>query len=158
MKKYSQLREFKPDELFLDEAEARLVLKFIFSPANHGLINDLPMTDALRGFSQALLLEAIDASYSVGFVKALFESSANPTKGAMKVIKKFARQSLKHWYKNASVIDLQNVKIYDFVRDELALRFRFKLYDFLADRNTRPAAGAFVMYSKPERGITKRWV
>nr|MDC2855734.1 hypothetical protein [Ningiella sp. W23] len=89
---FKQLRKFSKDELLFDEKETRVVLKFIFKPADHKLIDSLPINDRLKGFAQGLLVEAIDASYSVGYVKAIFESTANPTKGAMAIIKTFAKK------------------------------------------------------------------
>lgn len=158
MKKFNYLREFTSDELFLDENETVLILKFIFKKTDHDLIDQLPMSDYLRGFAQALLVEAIDSSYSVGFVQALFESSANPTKGAITVIRKFASKSAKHWYNNLNATDLQNVKIYDFVRDEIAGRYRYKLYDFLAGIEDSSSIGAFVLYSVPKFKNVRRVV
>ncbi len=51
---YKQLRQFKPEELFLNEEETRIVLKFIFKPSDHDLIDSLPINDHLRGFAQGL--------------------------------------------------------------------------------------------------------
>lgn len=157
MSSYKYLRQFKQDELLFNEDETLIVLKFIFKPSDHELIDSLPMSDYLRGFAQGLLIEAIDASYAVGYVKGLFESTANPTKGAMKIIKSFGRKAASHWFKNASVHDLQNVKIYDFVRDSIARSFKTKLRDFLASNKLEDRLGAFVAYQTPAQGIVKRW-
>lgn len=92
MSNYRYLRQFKQDELLFSEDETRIILKFIFKPADHELIDSLPMNDHLRSFSQGLLLEAIEASYAVGYVRGLFESAANPTKGAVKIIKSFGKK------------------------------------------------------------------
>ena len=154
---YKQLRRFKPEELLFNEAETRTVLKFIFAPTHHKDIDSLPMSDRLREFAQALLVEAIDASYTIGYVKALIESVANPTKGAIKIIKSFGRKASLHWFKYASVHDLQNVKIYDFVRDAIAVRFirRFQLLMTKYELNEKP--GAFLAYNVPSHGMIKRW-
>ena len=61
-------------------------------------------------------LEAVDASYALGFIHALFGGVFNPGAGAKKVFMKFARKALKHWFKHASAKDLMNIKIYDIVR------------------------------------------
>ena len=157
MSNYKQLRQFSSEELYLNEGDTRIVLKFIFKPTDHELIDSLPMSDYLRGFAQGLLVEAIDASYSVGYVRALFESPANPAKGAMSIIKKFAKKATKLWFKHASVHDLQNVKIYDFVRDNIARSFRTRLRDFLASIKLEGRLGAFVDYSTPAQGFVTRW-
>lgn len=99
MSNFRHLRQFKPEELLFNEDETRIVLKFIFAPTDHELIDSLPMSDALREFAQGLLVEAIDASYAVGFVKAIQESAANPTKGAREILKSFAKKAAIHWFK-----------------------------------------------------------
>ena len=157
MGNYKQLRQFTSEELILNEKETRIVLKFIFKPTDHELIDSLPMSDYLRGFAQGLLLEAIDASYAVGFVKGLFESTANPTKGAIKVIKSFGKKAAKHWFEHASRRDLQDVKIYDFVRNFIAERFRFKLQDFLVQKKLDKHTGTSLAYKKPSQGRLKVW-
>lgn len=116
------LRKFKAEELLFDEEETRLILKFIFR-RNHSLIKNLDISDRVKGFAQGLLLEAIDASYALGFVEALFRSSLNPGAGAKKVISKFGKKSLKHWFKHAKANDLMQIKIYERVREQLEYNF-----------------------------------
>lgn len=96
MAKYKQLRKFKKDELILNEEETRIVLKFIFEPADHGIIESLTVNDTVREFTQGLLIEAIDASYVIGFVEAIFRSATNPTKGAIKILKSFGKKQQKN--------------------------------------------------------------
>lgn len=158
MGNFKQLRQFSSEELLLNEGETRIVLKFIFNSADHNLIDSLPMSDYLRGFAQGLLVEAIDASYSIGYVKALFESIANPTKGAMTVIKKFSSEAAMLWFKHASVHDLKNVKIFDFVRERIAWAFRSQLQLYLASNLKKGSTGVFVSYEIPKQGAVKRWV
>lgn len=158
MSNYKQLRQFSSEELFLNEGDTRIVLKFIFKPTDHELIDSLPMSDYLRGFAQGLLVEAIDASYSVGYVRALFESTANPAKGAMSIIKKFGKKAMKLWFKHTSVHDLQNVKIYDFVRDNIARVFRTQLRDFLTGTKLDNIPGGFLAYKVPSKGFVNRWI
>jgi len=158
MKKIHQLKVFSPDELLLTEDEARLVLKFIFSQRDHALIDSLPMSNHLIGFAQALLVEAIDATYAVGFVHALFESTVNSTKGAMKIIKSFGKDAVKHWFKHASISDLKNVKVYDFVRNELAVRFRSSLYAFVSKSDESYKSLGFYAYRVPKTGFVRLWV
>ncbi len=52
----------------------------------HGLIEGLEINDRIREFAQGLLLEAVDASYALGFVHSLFGSVFNPGAGAKKII------------------------------------------------------------------------
>lgn len=157
MSGYKQLRRFKSEDLLFNEEETRAILKFIFKPSDHDTIESLPMNDRVRAFAQGLLVEAIDASYAVGYVRGLFETTANPSKGALKIIKAFGKKAAKHWFKHASVHDLRNVKIYDFVRDSLARSFRIKLQDFLVDARPAESMGAFVTYQVPSTAPVKVW-
>ena len=157
MSNYKQLRQFAPEELIFDKDETQIVLKFIFKPTDHELIDSLPMSDYLRGFAQGLLLEAIDASYAVGYVKGLFESTANPTKGAIKLIKSFGKKAAKHWFKHATRHDLNNIKVYDFVKNHIAKGFRTQLVNFLASHKLGEKQGALLVYKKPSQGRIKLW-
>lgn len=156
---HTQLRQFKSDELLFDEEEARIILKFIFKTADHELIDSLSMNDRLKGFAQGLLVEAIDASYGVGFVEAVFRSTVNPTKGAIKVLKGFGKKASKHWFKHATVNDLQDVKVYEFVVDYLAVHFRKKLvqFQFSSKGQDKNEFVAFLDYKKPFSGRLKVW-
>lgn len=157
MSNFKYLRQFKPEELLFNEDETRTVLKFIFAPTDHEMIDSLPMSDALREFAQGLLVEAIDASHAVGFVKAIQESAANPTKGAREILKSFARKAAIHWFKHATVTDLMNVKVYQFVLDALAIRFRDPLRVFASGARPNKPLGAFLAYQKPTQRFVKIW-
>lgn len=153
---FKQLREFDPEELLFNEEETRTVLKFIFKPTDHSLIDTLPMSDALRGFAQGLLVEAIDASYAAGFVQAVFRSAANPAKGAVEILKRFGKKASQLWFRHATVHDLQRVKVYQFVLDRLAIGFRNRLPEFAAGALNK-RQGAFLAYQVPDRGLLKVW-
>lgn len=157
MNNHVHLKQFKPQNLLLDEAETRIVLKFIFKPADHELIDLLPVNDSLRGFAQALLVEAIDASYAIGFVEGLFRSTANPTKGAIKVLKSFGKKAAKHWFKHATVHDLMNVKVYQFVLDYLAVHFRKELVPYVSENNDKKVFCSVIAYKKPVHPHLEVW-
>ncbi len=157
MSSYKKLRQFSTEELLFDEEETRTVLKFIFKPTDHDLIDSLPMTDYLRGFAQGLLVEAIDASYAVGYVRGLFISVTNPVKGGLKILKSFGKKASQNWFKHASVHDLQNVKVYNFVLNFIAEKFRDILQILLTKNEPDEKPGAFLAYKVPSSGIVKRW-
>lgn len=157
MSNYTQLQQFKPEQLLLDEEDTRIVLKFIFESVDHEFIDSLTIDDKTRAFAQGLLVEAIDASYSVGFVEALFRSTANPGGGVKRVLKGFGRRAAAQWFKNANVHDLQDVKVYDFVRHELARRFRTSLRMLIARLDKERQPGAFLVYHFPQTGIPTAW-
>lgn len=120
--KYINLRKFKEEELIFDNEETVIILKFIFKN-KHDLIDELKINDRIRGFSQGLLLEAVDASYALGFVAALLGSVFNPGAEVKKTLIKLGRKSLKHWFKHATAKDLMQIKIYDRVREQLEVNF-----------------------------------
>jgi len=157
MAKYMQLRRFKKEELIFSIDETKIILKFIFGSPDSNLIESMTITDPVREFAQGLLVEAIDASYAIGFVEAIFRSTANPSKGAIKILKSFGKKATKHWFKHATVHDLQNVKVYDFIRNEIARRFRTPLRILASTASLDNQPGAFLSYNKPPGGILKAW-
>lgn len=72
------------------------------------------------------MIEAVDASFAIGFVKIVFDNfflkPAPPN--IKKIFSKFGKHAARHWFKHAKVIDLMNVKIYDFVRERIGTGFR----------------------------------
>jgi len=70
-----------------------------------------------------LLVEAIYASYAMGFVAAIFKATVDPTKGVGSVIKSFGKAAFKHWFHHAAANDLLDIKIYETVRRQLSLNF-----------------------------------
>ena len=122
MNKHVHLKKFTPNELIFNEEETVAILKFIFKN-QHSNIDLLNVTDSVREFAQALLVEAIDSSYNLGFIDALFRSVTNPRVGTKKVLTKFGRKALRHWFKHTNAQDLMSIKIYDRVREQLELKF-----------------------------------
>jgi len=157
MNHYKQLRQFKQEELLFNNNETIIILKFIFPVSDHQTIDSLTVNQKLRNFSQGLLVEAIDASYNIGFIESIFRSTSNPAQGAMNVLKKFGRRAAKHWFDHTSLDDLQDVKIYDFVRVGLARNFRTALYIFLAKTEAPERASVFLSYYKPQNTLLKVW-
>lgn len=116
------LRKFQPNELIFDVNETKEILRFIFKSKTH-IVDKMIVDDRVKSFAQGLLLEAVDASYALGFIHALLGSVMNPGVNAKKVITKFGRKALKHWFKHAKADDLMNIKIYETVRRELDWAF-----------------------------------
>jgi len=156
LRRYRTLRNFAEDELLFNEEETRIILRFIFRPADHPVIHELPMTDKLRGFAQGLLVEAIDLSFAVGFVESVFRSSANPAGVVRRLIKWFGRQSSLQWYRFAKAADLQDIRVYQFVLDELARNYRSRLREFFAAMESDSVMGAFISLKTP-RTARRTW-
>lgn len=122
------LRHFSEEEIILSGDEARIMLQFFFTSESikRQLDDDESMKTVLREFAQALLVEAIDASYAMGFVEELFMSVATGFRGgAEKITKKFAKKALKHWFEHATLDDLwdEDLEIYETVRQRIEVNF-----------------------------------
>jgi len=117
----AHLQHFESSEILLDQQQAWDVLRF-FWPHTNVKPGSLTQTD--REFAQALLVEAVDASYAMGFVEAAFRSLAKLPKGLGAVLKSFAKRAAKQWFKHATQDDLADPEIYESVRARLALNFR----------------------------------
>lgn len=122
MSKRLQLRKFDRSELVFNKEETINILKFIFKK-QHENIDSLNITDSVREFAQGLLLEAVDTSYEFGFIDSLFRAVTNPRSGIKKVLAKFGKKSMKHWFKYANSQDLMSIKIYERVRQQLEWSF-----------------------------------
>jgi len=121
----AQLKRFAASEVLLSQHDAWDVLRF-FWPNTNVKPQNLDTDD--RGFAQALLVEAIDRSYEMGYVEILFRSffgaGVAPSYGALrKAVKSFVKKAAKHWFKHATAEDLQDPKIYESVRVSLARNF-----------------------------------
>jgi len=154
MANYVNLRKFNESELIFDEIETKIILKFFFT-SSRSQITSMTVTKRVREFAQGLLLEAVDASYAMGFVEALFRASANPGAGPLKVIKKFGKKAVKHWFKHATEDDLLDVKIYEIVRQRLEVNFRTVMQMYISGiaMNNLPHTVAFD-YTEPSEEST----
>src|SRR5437016_1400899 len=98
------LRHFSKNEIQLTQEQAWRVLEFFWPGAVGVAAGQLSEND--RGFAQGLLVEAIDSSYTEGFVELLFKHFMYkvPTSfGKIKdIVKEFAKDALKHWFKHAT--------------------------------------------------------
>ncbi|MCP3874192.1 MAG: hypothetical protein GY699_13675 [Desulfobacteraceae bacterium] len=118
------LMKFKPEELIFDEGETKDVLTF-FYPNQGAFIGKAVINDDVRGFAQALMVEAVDASYALGYVKIVFDVFyMKPPVKFGKALAKFGKKAAPHWFKHATATDLTNAKIYDSVRGSIARNFR----------------------------------
>jgi hypothetical protein len=110
------LKHFQKNQIIISKNDARSVLIFFFG-------NKVPpaeqITDDDVAFAQALLLEAIDKSYAMGYVNAIFDVfyMKVPTPDSFKdMIKEFAKNAAKNWFDHATGKDVSDPKIYNNVR------------------------------------------
>jgi hypothetical protein len=113
-------------QLLLDVSETRQILLF-FWPMRSDDINAMPVDNPLRRFAQSILIAAIDASYAMGYLHRLGKTVANPRGGLKAMGQKLARHYLQHWWRHAKVKDLEDVKIYETVRREVARVYLHRL-------------------------------
>ena len=114
------LRHFTPDELLFDRERTLTILRYFgLEPG----IQAAAITDEDRSFAQALLVEAVDASYEMGYAHILFDvfyarppMSFDAVKG---LLRKFIEKTAEHWFEHATKADLADPKIYEAVRATL---------------------------------------
>jgi hypothetical protein len=124
--KHVFLRNFKTSELVFDEDETKDILRFFFKN-DHDFIDSITIDDKIRNFAQGILIEAINASYAIGYVKIIFDVFyMQPPKPMKKILKKLAKKASMHWFnKHVRTTDLHNIKIYEMVRGKVADNFRW---------------------------------
>ncbi|WP_068634672.1 hypothetical protein [Thauera butanivorans] len=118
---------FRDDELIFDDEETRLILKF-FWPEQASRINAMVVTNDARRLAQGVLMASIDASHAMGFIAALFKSTAGPSASLQQIARKFVRSALQHHFKHARAKDLEDIQIYESIRREVSrsCRSRFE--------------------------------
>jgi len=120
------LRRFSPEELVLSASDALAVLRFFWPNEANNLGS---VTDADRGFAQALLVEAVDASCTMGVAESIYKKFLMKVPTSFKEIAKsaarIALEAIKNrWLKRCGSITAADVKIYESVRATLARSFR----------------------------------
>lgn len=151
------LHHFNEGELVFDENETKEILKFFFLSLRQR-IELTAMTTELREFAQGLLVEAIDATYALGYVEVIFKTFYNPGHGMAKVLSKAGGKLAKHWFKHATQRDLIKAKISSRVRDQLAQNFAsvlLMMLDGIAKATQiRSTHIAYVDYGEPSKADT----
>jgi hypothetical protein len=123
-----QLRQFKPDEVVLDDAESLAVLRF-FWPEKERHLQAMTVTLADRAFAQALMVEAADTSLTMGLMEEVYRrffgrvpsSFRSIAKSMLKILRKAVHN---RWLRSSKEFDAAKVKIYENVRATLARSFR----------------------------------
>jgi hypothetical protein len=113
-------------DLVFDEGETRRILKF-FWPHQANKIDGMTIDNDVRRLAQTGLVAAIDGSYALGFIFALGQTVVRPGSGVKSFAKKLARQFVRHWWKHTKQRDLEDVQIYDVVKDRIAGALRPRL-------------------------------
>lgn len=113
------LKKFTQEEVLVSKDQAKRILIFFFGKQEPST-KSINVTAADMAFAQALLTEAIDRSKGMGFFQMVF--MVHPTLSLNSLIIGFAREAASQWFRNKDV--KKDPKIYDTVRDTLALNFK----------------------------------
>ncbi|MDR3621069.1 MAG: hypothetical protein P4L85_17085 [Paludisphaera borealis] len=116
------LRKFTRSELAVSPMEAWQVLVFFFG-GNAGTVPGW-LTDNDRSFAQALLIEAVDASYRMSWIEKLWSSTVNPSASIKSILGKLAVKAMRDWLTSCRPTDLNKAKIYTMVKDQLTRNWR----------------------------------
>lgn len=122
----AKLRHFQPDELLFNDQESIAILNFFFLDS----LVPPAVTIKDREFAQALLFEAIDSSYYMGWIEKIWRFGSKPTaslKGIAKELRKIAqdevRRRISKWFSHATEADLRDAKIFETVRVTLGATY-----------------------------------
>ena len=119
------LLRFGATEIKLSQQDAFRILRFFLLEPG---VPPGQLTPEDRAFAQALLVEAIDSSYEMGFVEIVFRTfyMKVPTdfQAIKEMVEDFCKEAAKHWFKHATGKDLQDPKIYNTVRNKIATNFK----------------------------------
>jgi hypothetical protein len=116
------LRRFTASEVRLDNQKAFDVLRFFFQHNTSINISQITIED--RAFAQALLVEAVDASFQMGFIESIFTSAMSLSPSVKDIIKDLLKYAAQSWFRHATGRDMSDPQIYDSVRVTLVRNFR----------------------------------
>ena len=116
------LRRFTANEVRLDSQKAFDVLRFFFQHNTSINISQITIED--RAFAQALLVEAVDASFHMGFIESIFTNAMSLTPSVKDIIKDLLKYAAQSWFRHATGRDISDPKIYESVRVTIVRNFR----------------------------------
>jgi len=120
------LPDISSQDIIMSQQEAHSALDYLLLGQVSLSANQLTLEDRL--LAQKLTIHAIDKHYEMGFIQALFSSTAKIPRGPTAVMKSFLSKAAKHWFKHASQDELQEFirepKLFRSVVNTIASRFR----------------------------------
>lgn len=121
------------NNVVLSDQETRDVFAF-FWPQRKSAIENMPVNINVRRYAQALLIVAIDASYLIGFIEKLVDVILRRKPGAsiQVLVRKLTQKYVKHCWKHATQANLSDAKVYDTVRQVIALKQKSRFEMMLA--------------------------
>ena len=118
--------DLSDDDLIYNENETRVILKF-FWPSQANKIDAMTIDNDARRLAQTMLIAAIDGTYAMGYVDILQSTLARPARGIGQLARRLAIRFVRHWWRHTQPRHLENVRIYDSIRDAIAGHLRSRL-------------------------------
>jgi hypothetical protein len=120
-----KLKHFSGSELLFDQEQSFRILQFFgIEPG----IQPGSFTDEDRSFAQAILVEAIDASYEKRYVQAIFDvfymKPVTSVDDLGDMLKEFLECAVENWFDHATKADLRDPQIFNSVRVTMARNIR----------------------------------
>lgn len=148
------LRNFNESELIFDDVETKEILRFFFQH-HQQRIDVVAITTALRNFAQGLLVEAVDATYALGYIEILLTTFHKPGGGIKKALMKIGKKAARHWFKHATDRSLHNAKIAEAVRRQLSYAFATSMKELLdgvaIGQPCKKLFLAYIQYDRPSK-------
>ncbi|MEW5756758.1 MAG: hypothetical protein AB1810_10685 [Pseudomonadota bacterium] len=144
--------DLSDNDLIYDEAETRQILKF-FWPNDAAAIDAMTINNDTRRLAQTALIAAIEGTYAVGYIQKLFTGVARPSKGIGDLAKRLARNFTRQWWQHAQPRDLEDVRIYDFIRDQVAGNLKGRLKAIQNGAALQRGPYSFHAYAQPANKI-----
>jgi hypothetical protein len=115
------LQKFKSDDILFSDKECWQILVFFFG-GNSGIsVNSL--TDNDKSFAQAILIQVIDLSYSMGWIECLFKETMKLEPSIKGIVKALAKKSVKDWWKKTPLDKIEGQEIYLSVKNDLTRKW-----------------------------------
>jgi hypothetical protein len=134
--------------LIYNEEETRRILKH-FWPDAAAAIDGLKISNNTRRFAQTMLIAAIDGSYAMGYMAITFDAVRNGITGTNRDIvvlgRRLARNFVQHWWRHTRRQDLENVRIYESVRADIAWRQKESFGEYISGIALRRGATTLVL-------------
>lgn len=133
--------DFSEFDLVFNQDETRKIMVF-FWPTLQSAVNARDMDNEMRRLAQTALIAAIDGAYALGFIFTLSQTIVRPGSGIKDLAKKLARRYMQHWWRHTRQQDLEDVKIFERIRDKVALSLKSRvnmMLDGVAQQPSTPS-------------------
>jgi hypothetical protein len=116
------LIHFSPTEIVLSDQQCWEVLVFFFG--GNAAVPVTALTSNDKSFAQAMLIEAIDKSYAMSWIEAVFREAMSLTPSIRNIIGALARHAVRTWLNEIPLEEIENQQIYISVKNTLTANWR----------------------------------